>query len=75
MLKTRKQGNSLVIPVPEKFGIKEGKEFIAFKGRCGSVIYVPKQEDNFEKAVRKGQSLKFEDEFGGDKKTNQLEEK
>lgn len=66
MMKTRKQGNSLAITVPKKFGIKEGEEFVAFKGRRGGIIYVPKQEDIFEKAVREGQSLRFEDEFEGD---------
>jgi len=40
-MKIRKHGHSLVITVPEKFGIKEGAEFVAFKGRRGGVIYVP----------------------------------
>jgi len=56
-MKIRKQGHSLVITVPEKFGIKEGEEFEAFKGRRGGVIYVPKQEDIFEKSLEKSKVL------------------
>jgi len=40
-MKSRKQDNSPVITVPEKFGIKEGEEFVAFEGRSGGIIYIP----------------------------------
>lgn len=65
-MKVRRQGDSLVIPVPEKFGIKEGDEFVSFKGRRGGIIYIPKQEDIFEKALEEGRSLRYEEEFGED---------
>ena len=46
--KTRKQGNSLVITIPAKLGIKEGEEFLIIKKENGTVALIPKVEDFFE---------------------------
>ena len=43
--KTRKQGNSLVITIPAKLGIKEGEEFLIIKKENGTVALIPKVED------------------------------
>jgi len=45
--KTRKQGNSLVITLPAKLGIKEGEEFNIIKKENGTVALIPKVEDFF----------------------------
>ena len=46
-MKVRKQGNSLVVTVPKKFGIKQGTEVIAVKGKDGSFTYIPKMKNPF----------------------------
>lgn len=46
-MKVREQGNSLVVTVPKKFGIKPGTEVVAVKGRDGSFYYVPKMSNPF----------------------------
>ena len=48
--KTRKQGNSLVITIPAKLGIKEGEEFLIIKKQNGTVALIPKVEDFFDTA-------------------------
>lgn len=48
--KTRKQGNSLVITIPAKLGIKEGEEFLIIKKQNGTVVLIPKVEDFFDTA-------------------------
>ncbi|MEI1233178.1 type II toxin-antitoxin system PemI/MazE family antitoxin [Enterococcus mundtii] len=48
--KTRKQGNSLVITIPAKLGIKEGEEFLIIRKENGTVALIPKVEDFFENA-------------------------
>lgn len=45
--KTRKQGNSLVITLPAKLGIKEGEKFNIIKKENGTVALIPKVEDFF----------------------------
>ncbi|GHP13820.1 hypothetical protein YK48G_12450 [Lentilactobacillus fungorum] len=47
-MKVREQGNSLVVTVPKKFGIKSGTEVIAVKGRDGSFSYIPKTNNPFK---------------------------
>ncbi len=46
-MKTRKQGNSLVISIPSKFKINEGVEYMAMKQNDGSLIFTPKSENIF----------------------------
>lgn len=65
-MKTRKQGNALVLTVPKKFNIQADKEFVAVKGELGSITYVPKINNIFEEALEKGEDLRFEDGFTED---------
>jgi len=65
--KTRKQGNEVVIDVPESLGIEPGKEYIVIKGEEGAFTYIPKLEDIFEKAEKEDLDLRptgvwFDDE-------------
>lgn len=55
---TQKQGNEIVITVPESLGIKAGQEYIVLKGDNGAFTYVPKLEDIFEKAERENLDLR-----------------
>ena len=48
IMKVREQGNSLVVTVPKRFGIKSGTEVVAIKGKDGSFMYIPKMENPFK---------------------------
>lgn len=65
-MKTRKQGNAIVLTVPTKFNIEPNQEFVAIKGEMGSITYVPKVENIFKEALDKNEDLRFEDEFEED---------
>lgn len=56
-MKTRKQGNAIVLTVPTKFGIKENVEYIAIKGKNESVTFIKKQPNIFKEAVKNGQTI------------------
>jgi antitoxin component of MazEF toxin-antitoxin module len=49
-IKTRKQGNSLVITIPANLGLKEGEEFLIIRKENGTVVLIPKVEDFFDSA-------------------------
>lgn len=62
-MKVREQGNSLVVTVPKRFGIKSGTEVVAIKGKDGSFMYIPKMENPFkDDAVH----FQHDEEFDGD---------
>lgn len=65
-MKTRKQGNAIVLTVPTKFNIEPNQEFVAIKGEMGSITYVPKVKNIFKEALDKNEDLRFEDEFEED---------
>lgn len=65
-MKTRKQGNAVVLTVPTKFNIPPDKEYVAVQGELGSITYVPKIENIFEQALDNEEDLRFEDEFKED---------
>ncbi|MGX7394531.1 type II toxin-antitoxin system PemI/MazE family antitoxin [Carnobacterium mobile] len=67
-MKTRKQGNVIVLTVPAKFNLQPGQEYVALKGELGSITYVPKVNNIFENALENNETLRFEDEFNEDKK-------
>jgi len=68
-MKSRKQGNEIILRVPSKFNIEPNEEFIAIKGEMGSITYIPKLKENvFKKALKNGKSLRFNDEFAEDSK-------
>lgn len=45
-VKARKQGNSLMVTLASRFGIKEGQEFYIFKDEDDTLMLVPKIEEN-----------------------------
>lgn len=56
-MKTRKQGNAIVLTVPTKFGIKENVEYIAVKGKNESITFIKKQPNIFKEAVKNGKTI------------------
>lgn len=62
-MKARKQGNSMVISIPKKFGVEEGKEYVAFKGLDGEITFIPKRENFYKKAYEDGMDLRVAEEF------------
>lgn len=46
-IKARKQGNSIMVTIPSKFGVKVGEEFIIIKKDNGAITLIPKEEDHF----------------------------
>ncbi|MCC5890244.1 MAG: AbrB family transcriptional regulator [Alkalibacterium sp.] len=67
-MKTRKQGNAIVLTVPTKFNIEPDQEFVAIKGEMGSITYVPKVKNIFKEAMDNDEDLRFEDDFKEDNK-------
>ncbi len=49
-LKTRKQGNSVIITIPATFGVAEGEEFYLQRSENGTISLVPKIRDYFADA-------------------------
>lgn len=46
-VKTRKQGNSIMITIPATLGIEEGQEFFIIKKDNGAITMIPKVENPF----------------------------
>lgn len=49
-MKTRKQGNAIVLTIPAKFGIEENVEYLAVKGEDESITFIKKQFNVFKQA-------------------------
>jgi len=69
-VKTRQQGDEVVINIPKSLGIEPGQEYVVIKGENGAFTYVPKLEDIFEKAKRENLDLRpngvwFDDDLTG----------
>lgn len=45
--KTRKQGNAIVITIPEELQVSEGEEFYFKRGDNGTILLIPKMRDYF----------------------------
>ena len=73
-MKARRQGNDIVLTVPSILNIEPGKEYVAIKGKLGSITYIPKVENIFEEAIENGESLRFEDDYQEDTHLNGSEE-
>lgn len=56
-MKTRRQGNAIVLTVPTKFGIEENIDYLAVKGKDDSITFIKKQENIFDKAAAKGEKI------------------
>lgn len=65
-MKARKQGDSIVLTVPTKFNLQPDQEYVAVKGELGSITYIPKENNIFEKALETNEDLRFVDEFNED---------
>lgn len=47
-VKTRKQGNAVMVTLAKKFNIPEGKEFYITQEKDGTISLIPKIKDYFE---------------------------
>lgn len=65
-MKTRRQGNAIVLTVPTKFNIPSDQEYVAIKGEYGSITYVPKLKNIFKEAIENDEVLRFKDDFDED---------
>lgn len=59
-VKTRKQGNAIMITLSKKFNVTEGQEFYITKEDDGTIALIPKVEDYFKNAEQ-GQYVDEED--------------
>lgn len=67
-MKTRKQGNSIVINVPAEFNIKENVEYIAIRDPEDELVitYIPKIDNPFAEALKNGQKIDVGEGFPDD---------
>ncbi|MGX7196228.1 type II toxin-antitoxin system PemI/MazE family antitoxin [Enterococcus olivae] len=65
-MKTRRQGNALVLTVPSKFGIEENVEYVAVKGRNEAIVFIKKKDNIFEEAFERGGKIDAGSEFSDD---------
>ncbi len=56
-MRTRRQGNVIVLNVPTKFGISENVEYIAVKGPDDSITFIKKEKIDIDEAAAKGEML------------------
>ncbi|HGF7960125.1 TPA: AbrB family transcriptional regulator [Enterococcus faecium] len=66
-MKTRRQGNSIVLTVPTKFGINENIEYLAVKGEDDSITFIKKQTNIFDEAANAGKKIDASLGFPDDK--------
>lgn len=67
-VKTRKQGNAIMITLSKKFNIPEGKEFYITEESDGTISLIPKVEDYFKDATA-GAFIDDEDTLASNFKT------
>jgi hypothetical protein len=65
-VKSRKQGNSIVVTLSSKLNIDEGKEFYVYKSASGAITLLPKVEDYFESLKKEDFELSDIDNFSVD---------
>ncbi|MBO0411066.1 AbrB family transcriptional regulator [Enterococcus hulanensis] len=65
-MKTRRQGNAIVLTVPTKFGIEENIDYIAVKGKNDSITFIKKKSNIFEEAFAKGETIDAGPKFPDD---------
>jgi len=61
-VKTRKQGNAVMVTLAKKFNVSEGQEFYITQEKDGTISLIPKIEDYFAD-VKKGEFIDDEDEL------------
>ncbi|WP_125587756.1 type II toxin-antitoxin system PemI/MazE family antitoxin [Companilactobacillus jidongensis] len=57
-MKTRKQGNAVILSIPAQFNIPEGVEYMAMKESDGSLIFTPKGDNIFKSNDKKYDDLR-----------------
>lgn len=57
IMKTRKQGNAIVLTVPTKFGIEENVEYIAVKGEDDTITFIKKKKNIFDEAFENDETI------------------
>lgn len=64
-MKTRKQGNAIVLNVPVKFGIGENLEYVAIQDADDPrvITYVPKLPNIFEEALANNETIEVGEGF------------
>jgi hypothetical protein len=66
-VKTRRQGNAIVLTVPTRFGIDENVDYIAVKGPNESITFIKKEKNIFDEAAAQGKTLDVTPGFPDDK--------
>ncbi|EMF0128900.1 AbrB family transcriptional regulator [Enterococcus hirae] len=66
-MKTRRQGNAIVLTVPTKFGINENVDYLAVKGDDDSITFIKKQANIFDAAAAAGKKIDASSGFPDDK--------
>ena len=61
-VKTRRQGNAVMVTLASKFNVPEGKTYFIIKESDGTISLIPKIEDYFVNA-KKNEFLDEEDEL------------
>ncbi|MFI3547146.1 AbrB family transcriptional regulator [Mammaliicoccus sciuri] len=74
-VKTRKQGNAVMVTIAKKFNVPEGQEFYITKEADGTISLIPKIQDYF-KDVTAGKFIDEEDSLAQNFTTvgNELDE-
>ncbi|WP_375180267.1 type II toxin-antitoxin system PemI/MazE family antitoxin [Enterococcus rotai] len=65
-MKTRRQGNAIVLTIPAKFGIAENVEYIAVKGDDESISFIKKRPNLFKAALENNEVIEVGDGFPED---------
>ncbi|GAA5351116.1 type II toxin-antitoxin system PemI/MazE family antitoxin [Streptococcus uberis] len=63
IVKTRKQGNSLMITIPSHFNIPTGKEYDVNLSKTGEIIFTPKESITVEFSTDKELNSYVDDIF------------
>ncbi|MDN6641215.1 MAG: AbrB family transcriptional regulator [Tetragenococcus sp.] len=61
-VKTRKQGNAVMVTLAKKFNVSEGQEFYITQEKDGTISLIPKIKDYFAD-VKEGEFVDDEDEL------------
>ncbi len=62
-MKTRRQGNAIVLTVPSKFGIEENVEYLAIKGTNDSITFIKKKKIFLKKQPKTERGLMLAQDY------------
>lgn len=66
-MKTKRQGNDIILTVPASFGIKENIDYVAVKGSNDSITFIKKENNIFEEPAEIKETLDVTPGFPEDK--------